>query len=145
MRRTLLLPLLCLPLAASGVQVELTRTQLCEYSQRIVIGEVTDIETRPSADDSIERKVHLAVSDTLKGPKSDDAIVTVPGGTLNGVSVWVEHSPVFSAEATYLLFLGPDGTPVAGEQGTVRITAPGAFVGETLESALQSIEACHAK
>jgi len=142
-RPALLLPaFLCLPTVASGSQIHLTRAQLCERAHRIVIGEVTDIETRPSADDSIERKVHLAVSQTVKGPRVDDVIVTAPGGRLNEISVWVEHSPVFLSEATYLLFLEEDGTVVAGEQGTVRLTPPGAVKGETLHSALQSIEAC---
>jgi len=137
--------LLCLPIAASGAQIELSRAEICTRAHRIVVGEVTDIEMRSSSDDSIERKVHLAVSRTLKGPPSDDVTITAAGGTLNGISVWVEHSPTFLTEAQYLLFLEPDGTVVAGEQGAVRITPPGAFVGETLESALQSIEVCRAK
>ena len=154
MKRAVLL--LCLPLTASGAQIEFTRTQLCERAHSIVVGELTDIETRPSADGSLERWVHLTVSETLKGAAISDVTVTAPGGTLNGMSVWVEHSPVFSTEAKYLLFLeapdtsasadsAPTYTVVADEQGTVRLTPEGALVGETLESAMLSIEACRAK
>jgi len=144
MRRALLL--LFLPLTASGAQVELTRTQLCEFSERIVIGEVTDVEHRPTEDDSIERKVHLAVSHTLKGPASDDATVTAPGGTLGDLTLWVEHSPKFLIEARYMLFIRADGHVVGGEQGTIRVAkGEQALKGETLESAIQSIEDCRAK
>ena len=127
---------------ALAAQVHMTRAELCEVADRVVIGEVTDIETRPSADDSIERMVHLSIRQTVKGDASDDLVVTVPGGTLGEVSLWVEHSPVFLSDATYMLFIAPDGSVVAGEQGTVRITGPNALKGESLEQALESVEVC---
>lgn len=141
----LAVPLMILLLdPAQAAQVELTRAELCAHAERVVVGEVTDVEHRPTADDSIERRVHLAVRQTVKGEKSDDVTVTIPGGTLGEVTVWVEHSPVFLTEATYLLFVDERGGVVAGEQGAVRITAPNALKGETLEQALASVEACDA-
>jgi len=146
MRSALLsLFLLWVPQGSLAAQVALTRPQICEHAHRIVVGEVTDIEARIGSEDRIERRVQLRVERTLKGPVSDEAVVTAPGGTLGGISLWVEHSPVFLTEARYLLFLSADGTVVAGEQGSVRITRPGAFVGETLDSAVQSLEGCHEK
>jgi len=62
-----LAPLVVVALAAissgaGAVQIEASRPELCEYSERVVIAEVTDIETRWAADSKIERLIHVAVA-----------------------------------------------------------------------------------
>ena len=140
----LFLPILFAPAAASAMQVQVERTELCAFAQRIVVGEVTGVEPRFTTDDRIERAVHLTVSHTVKGPVTEDIELRAEGGTIGELTHWVEHSPVFLENATYLILVGADGTVVAGEQGLVRVTPARSFKGETLQAALESVEACRA-
>jgi len=130
---------------AEAAQIALTRQELCAHSERVVIAEVTDIETRWASRGRIERRVHLAVERTIAGPSRDDVDLVLPGGTIGDLQFIVEHSPTLLVDATYLLFVSERGDVVGGEQGAIRITPPGAHVGESLETALESLEDCRAK
>ncbi len=130
---------------AGAAQIEMTRPELCNHSYQVVIAEVTDIETRWAPNGKIERLVHLAVSETLKGPASNDVEVVLPGGKIDDLEYSVEHSPRLLEDARYLLFVSDRGDVVGGEQGAIRVTPRGAHVGETVEQARASVEVCRAK
>ena len=130
---------------AWAAQIEMTRPELCKYSQRVVIAEVTDIETRWTAEGKIERLIHLAVSETLVGPASDDVEVLLPGGKIGDLEYSVEHSPHLLQDARYLLFVSHYNDVVGGEQGAIRVTPAGAVRGETVQDARASVEVCRAK
>jgi hypothetical protein len=127
---------------ANGAQIELTRSQLCAHSERVVIAEVTDIETRWTTRGRIERLVHLTVDETLLGPPSDDVELLLPGGKIGDLEYSVEHAPNLLIDAQYLLFVSERKDVVGGEQGAIRITPSGARVGEPREAARASVEVC---
>lgn len=131
---------------AMALQLEVRRPELCALSTRVVVAEVTDVEHRWTATGGVERRVHLAVSDTVRGPATDGLDLVLPGGTMGDYTVWVEDSPTLLANATYLLFLGEDAagrlTVYGGDQGAVRILPEGARTGETLAQARASVAVC---
>lgn len=131
---------------AFALQLEVTRPELCALSERVVFAEVTDVETRWTATGTLERHVHVAVSDTVQGPASDGLDLVLPGGSLGEVTVYVEDSPRLLANGEYLLFLGRDQagrlTVYGGEQGAIRILPEGARSGEPLSQARESVAVC---
>lgn len=139
---------------ASALQLEVTRPELCTMSSHVVVGEVTDVETRWTSDDSgsIERTAHLAVGEVVRGPAVTDLDLHLPGGTIDETTVRVEDVPDLLENGRYLLFLAPDDAGrlvvIGGEQGVVRISGArsrtsGTFDrGEALEHALETVEAC---
>lgn len=133
---------------AEAVQIELSRPELCALSHHVVIGEVTDLETRwtTASGGGIERIVHVAVTDRIRGERTQSLEVTLPGGQIGDVGHWVEDVPRLMVNGRYLLFLATamDGSlqVIGGEHGAVRITSPGARVGEPLERVRASVEVC---
>ena len=145
MRWTPLIGLLvCVP--AVALQLELSRPELCELSTHVVLGEVTDVETRWTRDGLVERTAHLAVSRVVKGHAVDGLDIHLPGGTIGDFTVRVEDVPNLLTNGEYLLFLGadPGGELVVfgGDQGAVRITPANSLKGETRAAALSSVEVC---
>ncbi len=135
---------------AHAVQLELTRGELCELSEKVVVGEVSSTETRWAdvRSGAIERSAWISVALDVKGQKADTVEVILPGGSMGELSHWVEHTPRLIENGRYLLFLSQIGGRwfvTGGEQGAVRITPQGARIGETQEEALLSAEACRAK
>ena len=143
--------ILSLPVAAYGLQMELTRPELCSVAHRVVIGEVVHLHTQFTGEDnrSIERVVQFAVEDTVLGPPDPRVEVVLPGGVIGDQGHWVEDVPKLMVNGRYLLFIATamDGKDkiIGGDQGAVRITPRGARVGETLEEATSSVEVCRAK
>ena len=139
---------LSIPAGALAMQMEKTRPELCSVSHHVVVGEVTDLETRWTDQEGggIERVVHISVSDSIRGGAVDSLEVVLPGGEIDGLGHWVEDVPKLMVNGRYLLFLATamDGKlqVVGGEAGAVRITKDGARVGETLEAATSSVEVC---
>jgi hypothetical protein len=134
-----------------AMQMKLSRTDLCALSHRVVVGEVTDIETRwtEGVEGGIERVVRVAVSDAVKGGDTAAVDLLLPGGQIGEVGHWVEDVPQLMVNGQYLLFLAPGLTDarlqvIGGEFGAVRITPQGARVGETLGRALKTVEVCRA-
>jgi hypothetical protein len=144
---TLLLQLLWLT-PAGALQLELTPAELCTAVERVVVAEITDIDTRYTEDGPIERLVHASVSRTVKGPSTDGVDFVLPGGEVGGMSFIVSDVPNLMANGHYLLFLSPQDGRLqiqGGEQGAMRITPQGAFVGIPLEEALEAVQVCHAQ
>lgn len=145
-----LLALVAAAATAEAIQLDLSRPELCALSHHVVVGEVTDLETRWTADEGggIERVVHVAVADRVLGPRGDTLEVTLPGGQIGDVGHWVEDVPQLLVNGRYLLFLATamDGSlqVIGGDRGAVRITKAGARLGEPLDQALASVEVCRA-
>ena len=143
----LLLPLLWIP-GARALQLEVTPLELCVAVDRVVVAEITDIEPRYATDGRIERLVHGAVSQVVKGPAGDGVDFVLPGGTVGDSSLHVSDAPTVLTNGRYLLFLSQrDGQwhVQGGEQGALRITPEGARVGMPLSKALAAVEGCHAQ
>ena len=151
LRRTLVAASLLTPALALGLQMQLTRPELCSVSHRVVIGEVVNVHAQFTGDDrgSIERVAQLAVSDTVVGPKDPIVEVVLDGGMIGDVGHWVEDVPQLMTKGRYLLFIATamDGKDkiIGGDQGAVRITKEGARIGESLAHATASVEVCRAK
>jgi len=133
---------------AQAATLQLSRTELCELSSKVLVGEVSSQETRWSSGGAgaIERVVWVSVSTDVKGPPTSSVEVVLPGGQLQGVGHWVEDTPRLIENGRYLLFLQPiEGRwfVTGGEQGAIRLTPQGARVGETEADALASVGACN--
>lgn len=132
---------------ALALQLQLDRPTLCAKADRVVVATILKSEPRFTLDGaSIERRVTATVDRRVKGETPDAITFTLRGGVVGEESLHVSDQPSLLVGATYMLMLdGPDTEALilGGEQGAVRITAPGAFTGETLESAVKSLGACN--
>jgi len=150
LRGTLVAAVLLAPALALGLQMELTRPELCSVAHRVVIGEVVDLRTQftGEGDHSIERIVRVVVSDTILGPDDNGIEVFLPGGMIGDRGHWVEDVPKLMVNGEYLLFIATalDGKDkiIGGDQGAIRITKEGARIGETRAEATASVEVCRA-
>jgi len=109
---------------ASALMVDLSPSYLAEHSDAIATGTITSVETRwDDAGTGIETVVSVSVGETLAGSLPDDPVLVVPGGTVDGITQWVEDVPAFLPGENVGLFLKelPDGTyqPVGLSQGVV--------------------------
>lgn len=146
-------PLLLLGLApaATALQLEKTRPELCAVATHVVVGEVTGIETRWATGDEgvVEREAHVTVLQRVAGPSVSDLLLHLPGGQIDDLRVEVEDVPKLLENAQYLLFvaLDPQGRAVVigGDAGAVRILPEGSDKGEPLDVALRSVEVCRAR
>jgi PKD repeat protein len=123
---TLCLAILAVTLAspAAALMVELPPSYLAEQSDGIATGTITSVESRwDEGGTGIETVVAVSVGETLAGGLPEDAVIVVPGGTVDGITQWVEDVPVFFPGENVGLFLKerPDGTylPVGLSQGVV--------------------------
>ena len=87
---------LCIGLCVSavGAQVRpLTLSNLCTQADRVVVGGVNKIESRWEGS-KIVTDVTIAPTENLKGVGSVPFAITVPGGTVDGVTLRVSAAPV---------------------------------------------------
>ena len=109
---------LCLGLCVSavGAQVRpLTLSNLCAQADRVVVGGVNKIESRWEGS-KIVTDVTIAPTENLKGVGSVPFAITVPGGTVDGVTLRVSAAPVFAVAEQVVLFrkTGPNPGGVYG-------------------------------
>ena len=123
---TLCLVILTVTLAspASALMVDLSPSYLAEHSDAIAAGTITSVESRwNEAGTGIETVVSFSVGETLAGRLPEYPILVVPGGTVDGITQWVEDVPAFFPGENVGLFLRerPDGSyqPVGLSQGIV--------------------------
>jgi hypothetical protein len=133
--------------AAWAAQVKVSRPQLCEVSDLVVLAEVTSGETRwaTGTAGAIERVRWLHVHDLVRGSAGDTIEVILPGGTIGGTGQWVEDVPELLGNTTYLLFLDVVGTSlqvIGGDQGAVRVARRPGERGEPIADVLASVEVC---
>lgn len=104
------------PMAAAQVR-PLTLTQLCDGSTRIVVGGVTKMTPRWEGN-RIVTDVTVQTAEHLKGTGSQQAIVTIPGGTIGSVTLKVSEAPTFAVGELCVIFVRP--TPACGVYGWFR-------------------------
>ena len=92
----------------SRCKQQLDRPTLCSLAKSVVIAEPTSSGTQWAAGDrgGIERRTWLSVAQSLRGQTGDTLEVILPGGSIGGISQWVEDVPTLEMDKTYLLFLG---------------------------------------
>ena len=133
--------------SASAMQMDVTPAELCRISTAVVVGEVTDIETRwvEGEHGAIERLAAISVSQVPHGSLSQDIVVTLPGGTLDGLVHWVEDVPRLRVDTAYMLTLEQrDGRwmVIGGEAGAVALATPEHRLGVPLQTALNTLKGC---
>jgi PKD repeat protein len=153
---TLCLAILTITLVspAAALMVELSPSYLAGHSDAIATGTITSVENRwNDAGTEIETVVSFSVDETLAGELPQDPVLIAPGGSVNGITYWVEDVPVFSPGENVGLFLkqSPDGSylpvglsqgvvPLAGESaakaGAAGLLTPEEF-GERVDAAMQ--------
>ncbi|MFA7199085.1 MAG: hypothetical protein WC093_07315, partial [Methanoculleus sp.] len=139
---------------AAALMVDLSPSYLAGQSDAIATGTITSVESRwDEAGTGIETVVSFSVGETLAGGLPENSVLVVPGGTVDGITLWVEDVPVFSPGESVGLFLkqSPDGfylpvgllqgvVPLAGEPaakaGAAGLLTPEEF-GERVDAAMQ--------
>lgn len=101
---------------ASGAQVRsLTLTDLCTNANRVVVGGVNKVESRWQGT-KIVTDVTIAPTENLKGQGTLPFVITIPGGTVGGVTLRASEAPVFAVGEQVVLFqkTGPSPCGVYG-------------------------------
>ena len=97
----LVLALCLLAAGAQALMVPEDPASLAGGADGIVLGTVTSVESRWTADRTIETTARIALDATVKGTFPGRAVtVTVQGGTVDGVTQVVEDEPVLRAGRT---------------------------------------------
>lgn len=140
--------LLALSDPSRAAQIAWTRPQLCGLASVVVVAEVTSTETRwaPGPEGGIETIVWLAARESVKGVTPEPLALTLQGGRLGEVALWVEDQPALALDHTYLFLLAasPAGLVVlGGERGAVPL-ATDAHEGESVSAAKASLGDCRA-
>lgn len=144
-------PLLLLAAPATAMQIEVPRHELCAASTQVVVAEVTSMETVWAADSNggLETRVWLHTHREVRGSSPELIELVFPGGTKDGMTHFVEHSPKLVLDARYMLFLAPHDERktqvLGGEQGVVRIASRPTDPGESLASVLSDLGDCRVR
>jgi len=93
---------------------------LSASADRVVYGEVRAITASPS-EVGIETTVEIRVSETLLGSPAPVVSFTVPGGSLDGVTLTIPGVPRFAAGESVLVYLGAEDQIVGFNQGAFRV------------------------
>lgn len=110
--------------SGAGIVEKLTVEELTDRADSILIGRVTDIACYHEGEGNIYTQVTLSVEQTIKGEVKETVNVRVPGGELNGQTLWVEDAPSFQMGERVVVFLEErEGTftVVGGFQGKFTI------------------------
>ncbi len=116
----------CLLVAgAQALMVPEDQSSLAGSADGIVLGTVTSVESRWTADRNIETTAQIALDSAVKGTFPARAVaVTIQGGTVDGVVQVVEDEPVLApgARGFYLLERGASGFKLHGaRQGVIPV------------------------
>jgi hypothetical protein len=99
---------------------------LKKMSESVVHARVGEIRAEAGDRGMIFTQVSLNVIRTLHGNASDEVVVRVPGGTIDGRTVKMEGAPEFQAGSQVVAFIGSwdDGAPrvVGYVQGVSRVS-----------------------
>ena len=101
---------------AGAAQVRsLTLTDLCTNADRVVVGGVNKVESRWQGS-KIVTDVTIAPTENLKGQGNLPFVLTIPGGTVGGVSLRASEAPAFTVSEHVVLFVktGPSPCGVYG-------------------------------
>ncbi len=105
----LLLVLAALPAAAAQFR-SATVEEAARTSDAVVRGRVEHRTSRYTEDGSrIVTEVEIAVASAWKGSPGARVVVTVPGGVVGDVGMWVDAAPVLEQDEEVVLFLARRG------------------------------------
>ncbi len=90
--------------SSAGLVVKLTLDDLTARADSILVGEVTGIASYQEA--NIYTLVTLSVEQTIKGESEGEVSIRIPGGEVNGQTLWVEDTPSFQLGERAVVFLG---------------------------------------
>jgi PKD repeat protein len=107
--------------------VPLDDAALVAGADEIVRGEIADVSSQWNENHTqIVTTATVRVNGRAKGQGTDTLTLTVPGGTVDGVTQWVEDQPVLVEGAEAFIFInhGPKGNRIyGGAQGVVPVGA----------------------
>ena len=95
---------------ARAAQEDLTLAELEARAERIVVAEVTSVETRWAGNDrgDLETVAWLSVEQTLAGEPAAAVAVVLGGGHRGDIGTWIPDEPVLVADRRYRLLLARD-------------------------------------
>lgn len=88
-----------------GLVEKLTLDELAAAADSILVGEVNDIVCYQEGEGNVYTLVTLSVERSIKGQAQQEAVIRIPGGELNGQTLWVEDAPSFQLGERVVLFL----------------------------------------
>ncbi|HDQ45992.1 MAG TPA: hypothetical protein ENN17_10935, partial [bacterium] len=125
----------------------MTLTDLVGHAEKIVRVRVVDTRARWMTDHRgthIYTNVTIDSRDYVRGRGGGIFSIQVMGGTVDSISQWVSHMPVFETGEEAFLFLSNDNQLIGGSQGKLRIQEDrvhGAGAGMDTESFRARIQA----
>ena len=99
--------IVALALAAYGAEADVPVDRWCDLADLVAVAEVTSSETLWSEgpEGRLVTRWWLAVDHVVKGPKIDTIEVVLPGGTRDGLTLWVEDVPELGLDRTFVVVL----------------------------------------
>jgi len=136
MRARLIVTVLLVAGFCFAMEVPVSLETLVKDSDRILRGKVVSLSyqagTNEFGDELIFTNVSIRTIEAFKGDRSD-LVLTVEGGTLNGVTLAVSHAPEFRVGEEVLVFAKRELTtfkPPYGSQSKYTISKNGIVVGK---------------
>lgn len=109
--------------------------QLTVRSHTIVVGRIVSVRSILGDRGEIVTLVAIAPTDAIKGNVESSIVLTIPGGVVGEIGLFVEDTPQFSVGEEVLLFVNDDyrrrKTVTEWHQGKYAITNGNTFVGGT--------------
>lgn len=118
---------------AHATSLSLSTEDMSRLSERVVVGEVTGLESREVPTQGVVTQVTLQVDRRLKGDAPGILQFDVAGGVVGDIGIWASDTPAFTHGERVAVFLDAQGRVVGGSQGRLGIT-PTSRVAETGES-----------
>lgn len=91
--------------STEGLVEKLTIEELTGRADSILVGEVTDITCYQEDEGNIYTQVIVCVEQTIKGEAQGEVVIRVPGGEVDGLTLWVEDTPSFRLGERAVVFL----------------------------------------
>lgn len=99
---------------AAALTEKVDLTTLTARADQIVTGEVVRTECFAIEDGRIYTRATVLITEHLKGEKSVEVEVTIPGGTVGEQTMRMSEAPSFSEGESVILFLKNSGNRLAG-------------------------------
>lgn len=87
---------------------------LTARADQIVTGEVVSTECFAVKDGRIYTRAVVSVGESLKGAKTAEVEVVIPGGTVDDLTMYMSEAPSFTEGESVVLFLKDSGNRLAG-------------------------------
>ena len=96
----------CTPsLPPQGTPGKLTLEQVAAKADSILVGKVTDVTYYQEGEGNVYTRVTLSVEQTIKGETGGEVVIRVPGGEMDGLTMFVTDTPSFQLEERAVVFL----------------------------------------